>query len=434
MIYPRDLLNDIKPFLKRKEFIAIVGPRQSGKTTFLEIIKKHLQESMKIKHDAIKIITFEDRRLLLQFESDPIALVESYLSEKHTQKTYLLIDEFQYAHNGGQHLKLIYDTMKNIKIIITGSSSLDIKAKVGKFMVGRILSFYLYPFSFGEYLAAANSRLAKIYKRHNHQCIQWLIKGTPFLNTSKEDVFYNEFIKPFENYCIWGGYPSVVLSTNVNERKKILSDIYDNYVLKDIKSLLELATERNLYLLSQYLSTQIGNIVVYQTLSETSRLDYRNLIKHLNILRETFVCQEVRPFFKNRQKELSKNPKIFFYDMGFRNNLIENMNTLDKHTDKGAIVENFAFIRLIKLFGQLEKINFWRTKAGAEVDFIIHTEGKIIPIEIKYSLFTSEKISKSLVSFIESFNPERALVLTKNYWGSTKRNNTKILFVPIYYF
>ena len=224
-----------------------------------------------------------------------------------------------------------------------------------------------------------------------------------------------------------------MLSKSVTERKKIISDIYDNYVLKDIKTLLELATERNLYLLSQYLSTQIGNIVVYQTLSETARLDYRNLIKHLNILRETFVCQEVRPFFKNRQKELSKNPKFFFYDMGFRNNLIENMNELDKHSDKGAIVENFVFIRLIKLFDQIEKINFWRTKAGAEVDFIIHTEGKIIPIEVKYSPFNSEKISKSLMSFIELFKPERALILTKNYWGFAKRNNTKILFIPIYY-
>ncbi|MCK4244503.1 MAG: DUF4143 domain-containing protein, partial [Candidatus Omnitrophica bacterium] len=142
---------------------------------------------------------------------------------------------------------------------------------------------------------------------------------------------------------------------------------------------------------------------------------------------------EVKPFFKNRQKELSKNPKIFYIDMGFRNSLMENMNGLDKRADSGAIIENVVFIRLNELCEGVNKINFWRTKAGAEVDFVLHTKGNIIPIEIKYSSFKTEKISRGLASFIDSFKSEYAVVLTKNYWGMTKKNKTKVLFIPVYY-
>lgn len=433
MIYPRDLIKDIELFLKRKEFIAIVGPRQSGKTTFLEILKAHLSRELKIKKDSIHSVTFEDRRLLAQFEADPVSFINSYISPESKQTFYLMIDEFQYASGGGQKLKLIYDTIENVKVFITGSSSLDIKAQVGKFMVGRILSFYLNPFNFGEFLRVNEQRLERIYRQNNEQLIKWLFEGRPFKIKRGADIFSEEIIKLYEEFCLWGGYPAVVLAKKKNERLKILAEIYNNYILKDIKTLLELATENKLYLLSQYLATQVGNIAVYQNLCQASDLDYRNLKKHLNILKETFICQEVKPFFKNRQKELSKNPKIFFMDMGFRNNLLENMNSLDKRTDTGAIIENNIFIRLNELSGQVEKINFWRTKAGAEVDFIFHTQGKIIPIEVKYTHFNTEKISKSLASFIDSFKPEDAVVLTKNYWGSMKRGKTKILFIPVYY-
>lgn len=177
------------------------------------------------------------------------------------------MDEFQYVQDGGQKLKLIYDTTKNIKIFITGSSSLYLKARVGKFMVGRLLNFYLYPFNFKEYLRAKSKRPERIYTQYNEQFLNWFIKGRGFNVRKGEDVFFRELIREYERFSIWGGYPAIVLAKSEIERKKLLSDIYNNYILKDIKTLLELATERNLFLLSQYLATQIGNIIVYQNLS-----------------------------------------------------------------------------------------------------------------------------------------------------------------------
>ncbi|MCK4250072.1 ATP-binding protein [candidate division WOR-3 bacterium] len=433
MIYSRDFSKSIEPFIKRREFIAIIGPRQSGKTTFLGILRNYLNQTMGIQDELIKTVTFENRKLLAQFESDPVSFIHSYIPKHHSHNFYLMIDEFQYAVDGGQKLKLIYDTIRRVKIFITGSSSLDIKARVGKFMVGRILTFYLYPFNFREFLSVQDNRLERIYNENNENVLKLLCNGESIKIKKGKDIFAGEMIKQYEEFCIWGGYPAVVIADSEKVRKKLLTDIYNNYVLKDIKTLLELATERNLFMLSQYLATQIGNLVVYQNLSQVSALDYRKLKKHLNILKETYICQEVKPFFKNRQKELTKNPKIYFNDMGFRNNLMENFNSLAQRTDAGAVIENAVFIRLNQLYQGVEKINFWRTKSGAEVDFVAHLKNTVLPIEVKYSHFDIEKISRSLASFIDLYKTKYAVVLTKNYWGSMTKNKTKILFIPVYY-
>ncbi len=433
MIIQRDLIQRIEPFIRRDEFISIIGPRQSGKTTFLQIIKEYLINKLKVKKELIQSITFEDRKLLMEFERDPVSFIRSFVHHNPGERSYLMIDEFQYAENGGQKLKLIYDTVKDIKVIITGSSSLDIKARVGKFMVGRVINFFLYPFNFREYLRARNERLERVYAENNTEVLKYLIKGRQIKKKRGQDILYEELLKEYEEFVIWGGYPAVVLSDSKVEKKKVLSEIYNNYILKDIKTLLELATEKNLFLLSQYLATQIGNIVIYQNLSQISGLNFRQVKKHLNILKETFILREVKPFFKNRQKELTKNPKIYFLDMGFRNNLMENMNNLEKRSDAGAMIENSCFIRLNELLEGINKINFWRTKLGAEVDFVLHFGDSIVPVEVKYTPLSGEKLPKSLASFIDSFKPERAIVLTKGYWGFMKREQCRVYFIPIYY-
>jgi predicted AAA+ superfamily ATPase len=300
-------------------------------------------------------------------------------------------------------------------------------------MVGRIFDFSLPPFNFHESLKAKNSRLEKLYQDNNTTLLDFIQNGKAPKNKDRVDPFNNEFIPLYEEHCVWGGYPAVVLAASNLERSKIISSIYDNYVLKDIKGLLKLATEKNLYLLSQYLATQIGNILVFHNLGQTSNLNFRKLKKHLNILEETYVCTYIRPFFINRQKELSRNPKVFFNDLGFRNNLLENTTPPEKRSDAGAIIENASFIRLNALFKGINKINYWRTKAGAEVDFVLHFGEKIMPVEIKYSNFEKNKISKSFASFIATFRPARALVLTKNYWGTTRISNTQVLFAPVYF-
>lgn len=198
---------------------------------------------------------------------------------------------------------------------------------------------------------------------------------------------------------------------------------------------MELATDKNLLGLTRFLAAQIGNILVYKNLSQIARLDYRKTIEHLRILEETFVIELVKPYFKNRQKELVKNPKVYFVDTGFRNGLMENMNLFLKRNDAGALIENIVFLRLKIILENFNKINFWRSKAGAEVDFVIDLNGEIFPIEVKFSEFDKPEMSRSLMSFIKSFKTKRAIVLTKDYFGTAKtKTGCEVLFYPVYYF
>ncbi|MBU3965139.1 ATP-binding protein [Patescibacteria group bacterium] len=436
MLVNRELINQIKPFLDKKEYLAIIGPRQSGKTTLLDLIKEYLINEKAVKPENIKIVTFENRILLNQFDSDPIAFINSYKNiGKANNVFYLMLDEFQYSIEGGQKLKLIFDTVKDVKIIITGSSSLDIKAQVGKYMVGRILTFSLYPLNFGEFLAVKNERLQRMYKDKNKKLTDWVLAeeaGEYFKDA--EDVFASEFLKLFEEYAIWGGYPRVVLSESADEKLKVLNDIQNNYILKDIKGLLELATDKNLLLMSQFLAAQIGNILVYKNLSQASQLDYRKTIDHLRILQETFIVDFARPYFKNKQKELSKNPKVYFFDLGFRNSLIGNAVSFERRSDVGAMAENVVYLKLKSFLNGFGGINFWRSKIGAEVDFIVNLKGEIFPIEVKFSSFEKPTVSRSFISFVKSFKPKKGLVLTKNFQGMIEKDGCKILFYPIYYF
>lgn len=433
MIIKRNLLNVIEPFLKRKEFISIVGPRQSGKTTFLNILRDYLIENG-IEEDNINIITFENRKLLSQFEKNPVDFIKSYIN-KHEDKTiYFMLDEFQYVKEGGQKLKLIYDTVENVKVIITGSSSLELKAEVGKYMVGRLLTFHLYPFNFQEVLRSRDRRFENIYKNEHNKILDKVFNKKDIKIKNGKDNFVNEMVEIYENYCIWGGYPMVALSQNKAEKEKVLTDIFNNYILKDVKGLLELTTDENLLTLARHLAAQIGNTVVWQNLGQKSKLNFKQLKKHVKILEETFICQRIKPFFKNRQKELVKNPKIYFIDPGFRNNLTENSAPLDRRSDSGFVVENSVFIQLMQLVERISgRMNFWRKKSGPEVDFIIRNEGKVIPVEIKFSSFSEPKLSSSFISFINSYKPELGLILTKDFWGEIEKNSTKIVFAPVYY-
>ncbi|MBI5399475.1 ATP-binding protein [Candidatus Saganbacteria bacterium] len=428
----RKLKQQIARFLNRKEYIAIIGPRQAGKTTFLKMLKEYLVESQGVASPNVHYLTFEDRKLLHSFRQDPIAFVRSYAGQDN-KPAIIMIDEFQYAASGGQKLKLIYDTMENVKIILTGSSSLEIKAKVGKFMVGRLLTFHLFPFDFQEYLLACDERLAGVLSEKQKAIYNYLRGLENKLSDAGADPFAKQLLPFFENYATFGGYPAVVMAETETEKQKLLNDIYDNYILRDIKGLLELATEDQLYQLTRVLATQIGNLLNYQNLGKIADLDYRNLKKHLRILQETFVIRLLIPYFTNKQKELSKNPKVFFEDLGFRNSLLKSFQPLDQKTEGGATIGNVVYLLLKRALTEEAELNFWRTKAGAEVDFVMQERGEIIPIEVKYSRYDQPQISRSLAAFINNFKPPRALVVNKNYFGRKVFINCEVAFAPAYY-
>ena len=204
----RLLLEEIKKWIDRKEIIAIRGPRQSGKTTLLNMLREWLENEKKIDPDHITYITFEDRGQVDAFSLEPREFIERYLRDN--KRHYFLIDEAQYCSDLGQKLKLIYDTFENIKLIVTGSSSLELKNQTGKFLVGRLLEFELMPLNFYEYLTFVDEGLAKMYKEWNDKILQHIANSKEFEVKKGSDIFNDELLKHLNKYIAFGGYPAIV--------------------------------------------------------------------------------------------------------------------------------------------------------------------------------------------------------------------------------
>lgn len=420
-VYERDLLSEIEPFLNTKEIIAIIGSRQVGKTTLLQIIFKKLSQNKKCL-----FLTFENRSDLEIFESDTENFKALYCHDYQA----IFIDEFQYAKDAGAKLKFLYDTT-NVKFFITGSSSLEIK-EAGKYLVGRVFSFHLSSFSFSEYLRAVDPSFFRIVK-NSFDILSNILLSSKKITLSdpiKSKTLASKLQNYFEQYLIFGGYPRVVASTNTEEKIQVLSSIIDNYLLREIRSLLHLATENELLNLARFLSLQTANMISYRELSSSTGLNFQEVKKHLQILQQTLVVDLLYPYYKNRRTEIVKNPKVFFLDNGFRNKVIDNFSDFTKRTDGGALAENFVFNSLIS---DGIKLNFWRSKSQAEVDFVMEKAGELLPLEVKYSPIGKMVIGKSLFSFINKYSPKKVIITTNSGFGKRQVDNTTVYFIPIFY-
>jgi len=376
----RKLEKKIWEFLDTPEIIAIIGPRQSGKTTMIKKIISKLNKSC--------FISFEDRKILNLFENETKEFIDLYVQDNK----YLFIDEFQYAKNGGQILKYIFDTEK-IKIIISGSSAPEITIKTIKYLVGRVLVFTLYPFSFEEFLSSQEDlNYLKIYQKYKEKIFKEKIEINP--------TMHSFFLSFYEDYLIFGGYPRVVLEKNKEHKKELLKNIYNTYFLREVRDILGLIEDYKLEKLIKALCLQIGNLISYEELSHLSGYAFLSLKKYLNFLEKSFIIKLIRPFFKNKRNEIIKNSKVFFLDTGLRNSILNDFRQLNSRPDKGALLENGLAKEFIK--NNLE-INYWRDKKKNEIDFIIDFgNGKKIALESKSYL----KKNKQIPTFFTKNYPE----------------------------
>ncbi|MBU4375431.1 ATP-binding protein [Patescibacteria group bacterium] len=363
MYIKRNLEGKILSFLNSPEIIAIAGARQSGKTTLInQIISK--------VNGAVSV-SFEDQNVLKMFEKNIDDFVNIYVKGNK----YLFIDEFQYAKSGGKLLKYIFDAQK-IKIIITGSSAIDLTIRAVKYLVGRVLIFNLYPFNFEEFLLAKDKNYFKIYKQYKEQ-----IRGFNSARVKIGEQAHKKLLEYYEEYLLFGGYPRVVIENNYESKKELLRNIYNTYFLRDVRDILGLIDDYKLGNLINALALQTGGLIGYGELSRLSGFSYPSLKKYLNFLEKTFICRFARPFYRNKRSEIVKNPKVYFFDSGLRNSIIDDFRKLEKRTDKGALLENGLAEEFIK---HDYKFNFWRDKKKNEIDFILLLGGgRTIAVESK---------------------------------------------------
>jgi len=414
MYIRRELENKIRRYLAKPEILAVIGARQSGKTTLLKEIFKSLKRAV--------YIDFEDRDILELFNND----IKSFYNLYAKEAKYLFIDEFQYAKEGGRKLKYLYDTYK-IKIIISGSSVLDLTHQAVRYLVGRVFIFYLFPFSFKEYISYRNFSLYE----NIYLDIKKKMDGYLYGKRKSPQIISREVIKKinkyYQEYAVFGGYPRVVLTKNRDEKITVLRNIYNTYFLREIRDVLQLSTEGELRKLIKALSLQVGAMVGYNEIGQIAGLNYSSLLKHLNILEKTFVIKRILPFYRNKRIEIAKSPKVYFLDNGLRNITIGNLQRLEERVDRGSLNENFVAGELLK---NGYNFNYWRTKSNAEVDFVIEKENRNMAIEVKSTL-NSNKSGRAILSFREKYSPHRIIVVSENYSFFDKKRD--ILFMPLFF-
>lgn len=355
----RHQLTELQNSLKPQKVTLLLGARRVGKSILIEnLLNNYTKPYLFLNGED------EDTHQLLaqRTAGNYTRLLKDY--------DLLVIDEAQNIPEIGKKLKLIVDSLKNLKIVVTGSSVFDLLNTTGEPLTGRSNTVFLYPIWQGE------------LNENNLQIKQRL-----------------------EDRLIFGSYPELWhLNTN-EEKKRYLTDLVNSYLLKDILMLDGLRNASIVYNLLKMVAYQIGKEVSYNELGNALGISKNTVEKYLNLLTKVFVLHKVSAYSNNLRKEISKSQRWYFVDNGIRNALIGDFDNLALRRDdeKGMLWENYLFMERLKrntYLKQQTEYYFWRTYDQQEVDLVEINNKKINTFEFKYS---SKKIPKQPVAFSKAY-------------------------------
>ncbi len=326
-----------------RKILLIYGPRQSGKTTLVKDIGKNSGlRTLYLSADLTK-----NENLLMQRDLKILNdLTEGY--------QLFVIDEAQRVPDIGLVLKVLYDELPHLKVIATGSSSFDLANKTSEPLTGRKLVMHLLPFALGEIASDMNKY---------------------------------ELDQKLDDLLIYGLYPEVYTSSG-NQKRNILGDICESYLFKDILQLTTVKYTTKIRDLLRLLAFQVGNQVSVHELTQKLSLNRETVERYIDLLEKAFVIFRLPAYSRNLRNEVAKMDKIYFYDNGIRNFLIDNLKPLDQRIDTGNLWENFIVTERRKQMFYLQKnvrSYFWRTYTGSEIDYIEEGEDGLNGFEIKIS-------------------------------------------------
>ncbi|MFH1566113.1 MAG: ATP-binding protein [bacterium] len=406
----RDLQKDLENHLSNKEITLIVGPRQAGKTFLMRVIQEKLnKKGLKTLFMNLDIET--DKKFFVSQNS----LIEKIRLELGKNGGYVFIDEVQRKENAGLFLKGIFDSNLPYKFIVSGSGSLELKEKIHESLAGRKRVFELNTLNFNEF---ANFKTEYRYKN----------KLNDFFSLEQEKT--QTLLK---EYLVFGGYPKVVLSQTIEEKNAVIGEIYRSYVERDIKYLLNLEKTEEFSNLVKVIASQIGGLVNYSEIAATIGLSHKTVKLYLWYLEKTFILKKLTPYFRNTRKEISKTPIYYFYDLGLRNYILNALGHSVLDLNGGHLFENFVFNTLRQcIFNTPAAINFWRTRDNAEVDFVINTGMTPIPIEAKFTSLNKVRLSRSVHSFIKTYQPSTLYIAHLGKIFKEQVGNTHVSLIPFY--
>lgn len=362
---------EIKELVEKNKVLIIYGPRQVGKTTLV-------QSYLNTYRDKYIFKTGDD----IPFANDLAMCDLKWLQGKIPQNSLLVIDEAQKIPNIGRALKLIVDNIKNVKIVVTGSSSFDLLNSTGEALTGRKNVVTLYPVAISEAKSILN----------------------PY-----------DLQRSLESFLIYGMYPSVLSAENNQEKTRLIEEISHSYLLKDILDFYKVKNSKKIFDLLRLLAFQIGSEVSTNELAATLNIDKNTVSNYLDLLEKSFVIFRLDGFSRNLRKEISKMSKYYFYDLGVRNAIISNFNDLATRNDHGQLWENYILMERIKhnsYTGIYANYYFWRTYDKKEIDLIEERGGKLHGYEFKWK---NIKI-KPPKDWLEAYaNSDYTIITSENY-------------------
>ncbi|MGA1823922.1 MAG: ATP-binding protein [bacterium] len=394
MYKQRDLEKTLLESLDNRRISIILGPRQTGKTSLL----KRLKAIINYQGIFLDLDIYENKSIFSSYSELITYLKFNGYNEK--DRFILYLDEFHTVEGIDKILKNIYDNHSNIKIFATGSSSLEIVSYLKESLAGRKTIYYLYPLSFEEFVYFKDEDLGKRFRS---------MPGSSIPKTVKLEL--NNYVKEF---CIFGGYPEVVLTQTPESKKEVLRDIFDLFVKKDLLGFLKIKNPQAALNILRSLAINAGGIINYSELCTINHVDINTLKRYLNILSETFIIELIRPYYSNKNKEVVKSPKAYFYDPGARNYFIKNFAGFESRVDNSFLIENFVFCQLIKKSDFLTQIKYWRDKNRREVDFIVEREMKIMAYEVKYKKIIKKRELSNLLYFHEIYNNSQLIIVNQD--------------------
>jgi uncharacterized protein len=320
------------------------------------------------------------------------------------KKLYVFIDEIQYLDNPSSFLKLFYDRYgTDIKLIVSGSSSFAIKSKFKDSLTGRIIDFELFPLSFKEFLRFKN-RLFDF-------------------NVTLTEPAYKELISLFTEFCIYGGYPAIVMEENHEKKEKKLNQIINTYIRADIRDLGKIRDLQKFNNFVRVISAQNTGLLKVSETAGNSGISGHSAEEYLFILENTYIIKRIYPFHSRLSTELTKIPKLYFEDNGIQN-LLENSYFNTKLN--GYMFENVIYSEFRKRMGS-DRIKYWRKKNQLEIDFIIEGKRSIIPVEVKLNQIRN---FNPLNWFSEKYDTRNLCVISLNRDIKIKNSKNIKVYLP----
>lgn len=335
----------IKQNFFQGKVIIVAGARQTGKTTLAkEIIAEFGLETKYFNCDDTS-----DQDILSNKDLE-------FLKGLVGNAKIIFIDEGQKVPTIGQTLKLLVDYFgKEKQILVTGSSSFNLLHKTEEALTGRKFVYYLYPLS-----------LEELHPKKN-------LLGA---------------FRSLEQHLVFGGYPEIAGLVSAEEKTNRLKELASSYLYQDILEFQQVKNSVLILNLLKALAFQIGSEVSFSELGNLLDIDKRTVERYIDLLEKNFIIFKLGPYFTNKRKEISKMKKIYFWDLGVRNAIINNFNFLASRADTGALWENFAIAERLK-FQSYHRIYannyFFRTYAGSEVDLVEERDGKLFGFEMKWN-------------------------------------------------